>query len=176
MLHQSILPVHRQFSRILSNLRYVVVDEGHAYRCAQAAASMHRQCNFNIVALAVLQGACFISFHFSNSLTFMHIETVSKSSFRLQSLYVRCARGRLPWLRLHSHHRALLCSGGACCFTGACLGVTQLWSCAACGGCVIGSTAQTPALSSPVPPLPTLTAMPQTCLVRCSHLRVEWGQ
>ena len=32
MLHQSILPVHRQFARILSNLRYVVVDEGHAYR------------------------------------------------------------------------------------------------------------------------------------------------
>ena len=35
MLHQSILPVHRQFSRLLSNLRYVVVDEGHAYRCPE---------------------------------------------------------------------------------------------------------------------------------------------
>lgn len=33
MLHQSILPVHRQFARLLSNLKYVVVDEGHAYRC-----------------------------------------------------------------------------------------------------------------------------------------------
>ena len=32
MLHMSILPVHRQFSRILSNLRHVIVDEGHAYR------------------------------------------------------------------------------------------------------------------------------------------------
>ncbi len=34
MLHCSILPVHRQFSRFLANLHYVVVDEGHAYRCA----------------------------------------------------------------------------------------------------------------------------------------------
>ncbi|CAM6099284.1 unnamed protein product [Calypogeia fissa] len=32
MLHISIMPSHRQFSRILSNLRYVVVDEAHAYR------------------------------------------------------------------------------------------------------------------------------------------------
>ena len=32
MLHRSVLPVHRQFSRILSRLCYVVVDEGHAYR------------------------------------------------------------------------------------------------------------------------------------------------
>ncbi|BDA42593.1 probable ATP-dependent helicase hrq1 [Coccomyxa sp. Obi] len=32
MLHCSILPVHRQFSRFLANLHYVVVDEGHAYR------------------------------------------------------------------------------------------------------------------------------------------------
>ena len=36
MLHMSILPVHRTFSRLLANLRYVVVDEGHAYRCVQA--------------------------------------------------------------------------------------------------------------------------------------------
>ena len=33
MLHCSVLPVHRQFSRILAHLRYVIVDEGHAYRC-----------------------------------------------------------------------------------------------------------------------------------------------
>ncbi len=33
MLHCSILPVHKQFGRLLANLRYVVVDEGHAYRC-----------------------------------------------------------------------------------------------------------------------------------------------
>ena len=32
MLHQSILPVHSTFARLLSNLHYVVVDEGHAYR------------------------------------------------------------------------------------------------------------------------------------------------
>ena len=32
MLHQSILPLHATFPRWLSNLRYVVVDEGHAYR------------------------------------------------------------------------------------------------------------------------------------------------
>ncbi|KAK9816796.1 hypothetical protein WJX72_005198 [[Myrmecia] bisecta] len=32
MLHLSILPVHRTFARILANLKYVVVDEGHAYR------------------------------------------------------------------------------------------------------------------------------------------------
>lgn len=32
MLHRSILPVHSQFSRILAHLRYVVVDEGHAYK------------------------------------------------------------------------------------------------------------------------------------------------
>ncbi|WCJ35804.1 ATP-dependent helicase HRQ1 [Euphorbia peplus] len=34
MLHMSILPFHKQFSRILSNLRFVVVDEAHAYRGA----------------------------------------------------------------------------------------------------------------------------------------------
>eukprot|EP00850_Spirogloea_muscicola_P012778 SM000084S23114 [mRNA] locus=s84:256257:265074:+ [translate_table: standard] len=32
MLHVSILPSHRQFERILSNLKYIVVDEAHAYR------------------------------------------------------------------------------------------------------------------------------------------------
>lgn len=32
MLHCSVLPVHGQFGRLLANLRYVVVDEGHAYR------------------------------------------------------------------------------------------------------------------------------------------------
>jgi len=32
MLHLSILPVHSQFSRILSNLKYVVVDEAHSYK------------------------------------------------------------------------------------------------------------------------------------------------
>ncbi|XP_020537574.1 uncharacterized ATP-dependent helicase YprA isoform X2 [Jatropha curcas] len=34
MLHMTILPFHRQFSRILSNLRFVVIDEAHAYRGA----------------------------------------------------------------------------------------------------------------------------------------------
>ncbi|KAK1564744.1 hypothetical protein Q3G72_010528 [Acer saccharum] len=34
MLHMSILPLHRQFSRILSNLRFVVIDEAHAYKGA----------------------------------------------------------------------------------------------------------------------------------------------
>ncbi|KAL6750271.1 hypothetical protein V8C86DRAFT_2817635, partial [Haematococcus lacustris] len=32
MLHRSILPSHRQFSGLLSGLRYVVLDEGHAYQ------------------------------------------------------------------------------------------------------------------------------------------------
>eukprot|EP00192_Tetraselmis_astigmatica_P001777 CAMPEP_0117690540 /NCGR_PEP_ID=MMETSP0804-20121206/25183_1 /TAXON_ID=1074897 /ORGANISM="Tetraselmis astigmatica, Strain CCMP880" /LENGTH=1807 /DNA_ID=CAMNT_0005503597 /DNA_START=438 /DNA_END=5863 /DNA_ORIENTATION=- len=31
MLHCSILPVHSQFSRLLANLRYVIIDEGHYY-------------------------------------------------------------------------------------------------------------------------------------------------
>ncbi|KAJ8772204.1 hypothetical protein K2173_027381 [Erythroxylum novogranatense] len=34
MLHLSILPYHRQFSRILANLRFVVIDEAHAYKGA----------------------------------------------------------------------------------------------------------------------------------------------
>lgn len=34
MLHMSILPVHWQFARLLANLRFVVLDEGHAYRSA----------------------------------------------------------------------------------------------------------------------------------------------
>ncbi|GKU95107.1 hypothetical protein SLEP1_g8507 [Rubroshorea leprosula] len=34
MLHMSILPLHRQFSRILSNLRFVVIDEAHTYKGA----------------------------------------------------------------------------------------------------------------------------------------------
>ena len=33
MLHLSILPVHSTFARFLRKLRFVVVDEGHAYRC-----------------------------------------------------------------------------------------------------------------------------------------------
>lgn len=32
MLHMSILPMHHDFTRVLGNLRYVVVDEGHAYK------------------------------------------------------------------------------------------------------------------------------------------------
>uniref|UniRef100_A0A7N0TFF9 Uncharacterized protein n=1 Tax=Kalanchoe fedtschenkoi TaxID=63787 RepID=A0A7N0TFF9_KALFE len=34
MLHVSILPFHQQFKRILSNLRFVVIDEAHAYKGA----------------------------------------------------------------------------------------------------------------------------------------------
>ncbi|KAJ9567387.1 hypothetical protein OSB04_003353 [Centaurea solstitialis] len=34
MLHMSILPFHNQFLRFLSNLRYVIVDEAHAYKGA----------------------------------------------------------------------------------------------------------------------------------------------
>ncbi|KAF3775124.1 ATP-dependent helicase [Nymphaea thermarum] len=34
MLHKSILPFHFQFQRILSNLRFVVIDEAHAYKGA----------------------------------------------------------------------------------------------------------------------------------------------
>ncbi|KAJ4960378.1 hypothetical protein NE237_020288 [Protea cynaroides] len=34
MLHMSILPYHRQFQRILSNLRFVIIDEAHAYKGA----------------------------------------------------------------------------------------------------------------------------------------------
>ncbi|GLT57810.1 hypothetical protein SLA2020_307580 [Shorea laevis] len=34
MLHMSILPLHRQFSRILSNLLFVVIDEAHTYKGA----------------------------------------------------------------------------------------------------------------------------------------------
>ncbi|XP_065879088.1 uncharacterized protein [Euphorbia lathyris] len=34
MLHMSILPFHKEFNRILSNLRFVVIDEAHAYRGA----------------------------------------------------------------------------------------------------------------------------------------------
>ncbi|XP_010546214.1 PREDICTED: uncharacterized protein LOC104818356 isoform X2 [Tarenaya hassleriana] len=34
MLHMSILPFHGQFNRILSNIRYVVIDEAHTYKGA----------------------------------------------------------------------------------------------------------------------------------------------
>jgi DEAD/DEAH box helicase domain-containing protein len=34
MLHMSILPCHGQFQRILSNLRYIVIDEAHSYKGA----------------------------------------------------------------------------------------------------------------------------------------------
>ncbi|XP_019053936.1 PREDICTED: uncharacterized protein LOC104599902 isoform X3 [Nelumbo nucifera] len=34
MLHMSILPFHGQFQRILSNLRFVIIDEAHAYKGA----------------------------------------------------------------------------------------------------------------------------------------------
>ncbi|CAN6247511.1 unnamed protein product [Urochloa humidicola] len=34
MLHMSILPSHAQFSRILSNLEYIVIDEAHSYKGA----------------------------------------------------------------------------------------------------------------------------------------------
>ena len=32
MLHVSVLPVHSSFHRLMSNLRFVVIDEGHSYR------------------------------------------------------------------------------------------------------------------------------------------------
>lgn len=40
MLHCSILPVHKSFARLLAHLRYVVVDEGHAYRCGEKRVAM----------------------------------------------------------------------------------------------------------------------------------------
>ncbi|KAG5618424.1 hypothetical protein H5410_018248 [Solanum commersonii] len=51
MLHVSILPCHRQFSRILSNLRFVVVDEAHSYKgvfgchTALILRRLHRLCS-----------------------------------------------------------------------------------------------------------------------------------
>ncbi len=42
MLHLSILPVHRSFSRILASLKYVVVDEGHAYKYALSPACFRK--------------------------------------------------------------------------------------------------------------------------------------
>ncbi|GAX82210.1 hypothetical protein CEUSTIGMA_g9638.t1 [Chlamydomonas eustigma] len=41
MLHLSILPVHAQFSALLSNLKYVVMDEGHSYYGAFGAHTCH---------------------------------------------------------------------------------------------------------------------------------------
>lgn len=32
MLHLSVLPAHKEFARVLAGLRYVVLDEGHAYQ------------------------------------------------------------------------------------------------------------------------------------------------
>ena len=32
MLHVSVLPAHAQFSRLLARLKFVIVDEGHAYK------------------------------------------------------------------------------------------------------------------------------------------------
>lgn len=32
MLHMSILPMHQNFARLLAKLKYVIVDEGHAYK------------------------------------------------------------------------------------------------------------------------------------------------
>lgn len=44
MLHQSVLPVHRSFSRLLAQLKYVVVDEGHAYRVGAGQAERAPSC------------------------------------------------------------------------------------------------------------------------------------
>jgi ATP-dependent helicase YprA (DUF1998 family) len=43
MLHVSVLPFHRTFHRLLSSLRYVVVDEGHMYK---GAFGCHAACVF----------------------------------------------------------------------------------------------------------------------------------
>ena len=51
MLHRSILPVHSQFSRILAHLKYIVVDEGHAYKYAASHAFSWQHCP-NTVARA----------------------------------------------------------------------------------------------------------------------------
>lgn len=44
MLHCSILPVHKTFRRLLAHLRYVVVDEGHAYRFGQPFTCLSNLC------------------------------------------------------------------------------------------------------------------------------------
>jgi CRISPR/Cas system-associated endonuclease/helicase Cas3 len=44
MLHQSVLPFHGNFSRLLAKLAYVVVDEGHAYRCNTCRSWICAQC------------------------------------------------------------------------------------------------------------------------------------
>lgn len=41
MLHMSILPFHGQFRRILSNLRFVIVDEAHSYKGAFGCHTAH---------------------------------------------------------------------------------------------------------------------------------------
>jgi DEAD/DEAH box helicase domain-containing protein len=52
MLHLGILPNHRAWARFLSNLRYVVVDEAHAYRgifgshVANVLRRLRRLCSF----------------------------------------------------------------------------------------------------------------------------------
>lgn len=47
MLHMSILPSHKQFERIFSNLRFVIIDEAHAYKGAfgcHTALILRRMC------------------------------------------------------------------------------------------------------------------------------------
>ena len=48
MLHQSILPLHGQFATLLSKLKYVIVDEGHAYRWSleQGRSTKSKNCDF----------------------------------------------------------------------------------------------------------------------------------
>ena len=61
MLHCSILPVHRQFGALSGNLRYVVVDEGHAYRraaCASCSARFNLSACRNAYASTVKLTSC----------------------------------------------------------------------------------------------------------------------
>ena len=48
MLHQSILPCHKNFTRLLSKLAYVVVDEGHAYRYAMLFSAIISSTRFSV--------------------------------------------------------------------------------------------------------------------------------
>ena len=135
MLHCSVLPVHRQFGRFLANLRYVVVDEGHAYRHFFAFSIWH--CSFYFYLLVLVNGGCLVIRDVLKALAPLYVSYSNNTDMKHLK--------RLP--------------------TGAYSAAMPRWCCAGCGASAYGSTAVPRSSLSPAPPLPTPRSTSSSSLV-----------
>jgi len=181
MLHCSILPVHKTFGRLLAHLRYVVVDEGHAYRfgqpftcllnlfesqssCKATCLTFWRTCAMPLSTRATPTGESWVLKVARATLNMIHVGApapTDRQCFGQKRLHRRPGSSCQKLKRCINV--AVFHMFGSC--AGACSAATPHWSFAACAACARATTMCTPPSWSLRPPSPTPSSTCRTCWV-----------